>query len=70
MPVKILTFIAECFHTEAKNAAWNASSSSNRYRRFSASTSSYFERRGGRPRALRSAYFRSALPGVPESPQS
>ena len=70
MPVKILTFIAECFHTEAKNAAWNASSSSNRYRRFSASTSSFFERRGGRPKALSSAYFRSALPGVPESPQS
>ena len=38
------------------------------YSRFSASTSSFLERRGGRPSAFRSFALRSALPGLPESP--
>ena len=40
------------------------------YSRFSASTSSFLERRGGRPSAFSSFALRSALPGLPESPHS
>ena len=56
-----------CRSSYFKISAWSLSSSSKLYRRFSASTSSFFESRGGRPRAFSRAYFRSALPGVPES---
>ena len=51
---------------------FNCSSSncSKVYSRFSASTSSFLERRGGRPSAFRSFALRSALPGLPESPHS
>ena len=50
--------------------AWISSSCSKVYSRFSASTSSFLERRGGRPSAFNSFALRSALPGLPESPHS
>lgn len=50
--------------------AWISSSCSKVYSRFSASTSSFLERRGGKPSAFNSFALRSALPGLPESPHS
>ena len=59
-------FVCQC---ASSISACRVSSCSKLYSRFSASTSSFLESRGGRPSALSSWYFRSALPGVPESPQ-
>ena len=59
-------FVCQC---ASSISACKVSSCSKLYSRFSASTSSFLESRGGRPSALSSWYFRSALPGVPESPQ-